>query len=46
MLTEAQKRYAATDAWSCLRLYDIITELYTTHDYRLVVVPEPETSKS
>lgn len=46
VLTEAQKRYAATDAWSCLRLYDIITELYTTHDYRLVVVPEPEISKS
>ena len=46
VLTEAQKRYAATDAWTCLRLYDIITELFNTHAYRLVLVPEPETSKS
>lgn len=46
VLTEAQKRYAATDAWTCLRLYDIITELFNTHAYRLVLVPETETSKS
>lgn len=46
VLTEAQKRYAATDAWTCLRLYDIITELFNTHAYRLLLVPEPETSKS
>ena len=46
VLTEAQKRYAATDAWSCLRLFDRMTELRTTHAYQLIVVPEPETSKS
>ena len=42
-LTESQKSYAATDAWTCLQLYDIITELLATHDYQLIEVPEPET---
>lgn len=44
VLTEAQKRYAATDAWSCLRLYDIMTELMRTRAYRLIEVSEPEPS--
>lgn len=43
VLTESQKCYAATDAWTCLQLYDIITELRATHDYQLIEVPEPET---
>jgi len=46
VLTEAQKRYAATDAWSCLKLYDIMTELLSTHKYQLIQVPEPENSFS
>ena len=46
VLTDAQKRYAATDAWSCLKLYDIITELLATGAYQLIKVPEPETSAS
>ena len=36
VLTEAQKRYAATDAWACLRLMDEIDRLLTTREYRLV----------
>lgn len=44
VLTEAQKRYAATDAWSCLQLYDIMKELLSTRAYRLIKVPEPEPS--
>ena len=36
VLTEPQKRYAATDAWACLQLYDEINTLLTTRDYRLV----------
>jgi ribonuclease D len=40
VLSEAQKRYAATDAWCCLRLYDQITKLRKSGAYRLVAVPE------
>ena len=36
VLTESQKRYAATDAWACLRLYQEINRLLTTKDYKLV----------
>ena len=36
VLTEAQKVYAATDAWACLRLYDEITELLTSRDFKLI----------
>jgi ribonuclease D len=36
VLSEAQKRYAATDAWACLRLYDEITRLKAEQDYQLV----------
>jgi len=46
VLTEPQKRYAATDAWSCLQLYQKMTELLTTRAYKLIEVPEPENSVS
>ncbi|MCR5180197.1 MAG: 3'-5' exonuclease domain-containing protein 2 [Bacteroidaceae bacterium] len=46
VLTEAQQRYAATDAWSCLKLYDVMSELLSSHDYQLIQVPEPETTNS
>ena len=36
VLTEAQKRYAATDAWACLKLYDEISHLLCTRDYQLI----------
>lgn len=35
VLSEAQKVYAATDAWACLRLYAEITELLSTRNYEL-----------
>ncbi len=38
VLTESQKRYAATDAWACLRMYDEINDLLTTRKYRLIHV--------
>ena len=38
VLTEAQKRYAATDAWACLRMFDEINSLLTHRNYRLVHV--------
>ncbi len=41
VLTDKQKQYAAIDAWSCINLYEEMTRLKKTHDYDLVVVPEP-----
>lgn len=40
VLTEAQKRYAATDAWACLQLFDEINRLLSTHDYELIKITE------
>lgn len=41
VLTEKQKLYAATDAWTCIRLYEELQELERTGDFTLVV-PEEE----
>lgn len=35
VLSEAQKLYAATDAWACLRLYEELERLKQTHDWEL-----------
>lgn len=40
VFTERQKRYAATDAWACIRLYNEYLQLRATGDYELVVVEE------
>lgn len=42
-LSEAQKRYAATDAWACLRLQDSINHLINTHDYQFVPYDQDNT---
>lgn len=42
VLSEAQKGYAATDAWTCIQLYDELCRLHQTGDYELVVVSELE----
>lgn len=36
VLTDSQKKYAATDAWACIELYKEMQQLLQTHDYRLV----------
>lgn len=41
VLSDAQKRYAATDAWACVRLYEEMMMLQST-GYELEVIPEPE----
>lgn len=41
VLTNGQKLYAATDAWACIRIYEELSRLKQTGDYRLVRVPEP-----
>lgn len=38
VLTDSQKVYAATDAWACLKIYNLLQELKETGDYTL----EPE----
>ena len=40
-LKEAQKMDAATDAWTCINLYEEIQRLLKTHDYQLIKVPDP-----
>ncbi len=41
-LSESQMLYAATDAWACLRIYQLLHELEQTGDYELIVTPEEE----
>ncbi|MEG1659548.1 MAG: 3'-5' exonuclease [Bacteroides sp.] len=35
VLTEAQKQYAATDAWACLQIYNLLQELVHTGDFEI-----------
>ncbi len=44
VLNDAQKAYAAIDAWACLKIYDRIEELKNTGDYEVVPVPVEEGS--
>ena len=37
-LTEAQMRYAATDAWACVEIYRCLEEMERTGDYEVVKV--------
>ena len=45
VLTDKQKQYAATDAWTCIKLYEEIRRLYKTKEYKLVVPVEPSSSE-
>lgn len=40
VLTEAQKLYAATDAWACVQLYEKLMALEIQQNYQLIKVPE------
>ena len=42
VLTEQQKTYAATDAWTCIQIYERLQELRNTQNYETVIVPEPQ----
>lgn len=42
VLSEKQKKYAATDAWACIMLYNEYQRLKETNDYELIVVKEEE----
>lgn len=39
-LNEKQKQYAAIDAWACIRIYEELMRLETTHDYVLIKTEE------
>lgn len=34
-LTDSQQKYACTDAWSCLKIYDLLKEMERTGDYEV-----------
>lgn len=42
ILKDQQKLYAATDAWTCINLFEEINRLKETGDYNLEIVAEPE----
>ncbi|MEG0646507.1 MAG: 3'-5' exonuclease [Bacteroides sp.] len=44
VLTDAQKQYAATDAWACLHIYNLLQELKTNGNFELAP-EETETIK-
>lgn len=43
ILSDAQKTYAATDAWACLRIYSLLEKLKETGNYELTPVVIVET---
>lgn len=42
VLSESQKRYAATDAWACIMIYNELMRLESTGDYELIVKDEEQ----
>ena len=45
-LTESQQKYACTDAWSCLEIYDLLKEMERTGDYEVeTTFDEPAASE-
>lgn len=45
-LTDAQKAYAALDAWACIQIHNEIQRLQKSHDYHIIITKsenEPET---
>ncbi len=42
-LTDPQQKYAAIDAWSCVKIYNFLEDLKKTGNYEIAVTPEEET---
>lgn len=40
VLSEKQKRYAALDAWACIKIYEEYIRLKETGEYELEIIPE------
>lgn len=45
-LSEGQMKYAATDAWACVEIYNCLEEMERSGNYELIKVETPETHKS
>ena len=41
-LSEAQQKYAATDAWACIMIHRELERLKESGDYTLEITPKPE----
>jgi hypothetical protein len=39
VLTDKQKLYAATDAWSCIRIYEELQKMLVPGSYQLIAPP-------
>lgn len=42
VLSDGQKQYAATDAWACLNIYNLLQELKRTGNYEVESLPAEE----
>ena len=45
-LSEGQMKYAATDAWACVEIYNCLEEMERTGNYELIKMETPETHNS
>lgn len=45
-LSESQMKYAATDAWACVEIYNCLAEMEQTGDYELIKAETPEIHNS
>ena len=45
-LTESQMRYAATDAWACVQIYNCLYEMERTGQYQLEIVEKAQSSET
>jgi ribonuclease D len=43
ILTDKQKAYAATDAWTCINIYEEIKRLEASGSYKLIIQSTPDT---
>ncbi|WP_028896282.1 3'-5' exonuclease [Prevotella sp. HUN102] len=43
ILNDKQKMYAATDAWTCIQIFEKLNELRDSGNYKTEVVPVPDT---
>ena len=37
LLSDAQKSYAALDAWACIHIYEEIQRLLSSRDYHIII---------
>lgn len=44
ILTESQKKYAATDAWACYKIYTLLQELKKSGNYEIEMVEDSDNS--